>query len=60
MIPAGGHDMGSELADRVEALERAAKKLRRWVLVLGATLVGCVAVGVSQPQELTLRRLTSG
>ncbi len=50
--------MGDELAERVEALERKAERLRRWVLVLGAALVGCVAVGVSQPQELTLRKLT--
>ena len=50
--------MGNELAARVEALEGEAKKLHRWVLVLGAALVGCVAVGVSQPQELTLRKLT--
>ena len=50
--------MSNELAARVEALEGEAKKLHRWVLVLGAALVGCVAVGVSQPQELTLRKLT--
>ncbi len=35
--------MGNELAKRVEALERKARRLHRWVLVLGAALVGCVA-----------------
>ena len=50
--------MGDEFAKRLEAVERKAERLRRWVLVLGAALVGCVTVGVSQPQELTLRRLT--
>ena len=50
--------MGDELSERAEALERDARRLRRWVLVLGAVLVGAVAVGASVPQEMTLRKLT--
>ena len=49
--------MDDELAGRVEALEREARRLRRWVLVLAAALVGAVGVGASGPQELTLRSL---
>jgi hypothetical protein len=50
--------MSDELSERVEALEREAKRLRRWALVLAAALVGVVAIGASGPQELTLRKLT--
>ena len=49
--------MSDELRERVEALEREAKRLRRWVLVLGVALVGVVAIAASGPQELTLRKL---
>ena len=41
--------MGDELAERVEALEREARRLRRWALVLMAALVGVVAVGACGP-----------
>jgi hypothetical protein len=48
----------SDLAERVEALERKARTLRRWVLVLSAALVGIGVAGASGPKELTLRKLT--
>ena len=51
--------MGDELNERVEALEREARRLRRWVLVPAAALVGVVAVAATgPPQEMTLRKLT--
>ena len=48
----------SDLAERVEALERKANGLRRLVLVLSAALVGIAVAGASGPKELTLRKLT--
>ena len=53
--------MTNELAERVEALERKARTLRRWVLVLSAALVSVAVAGActsSGPRELTLRKLT--
>jgi hypothetical protein len=51
----------SNLAERVEALERKANSLRRLVLVLSAALVSVAIAGAcaaSGPRELTLRKLT--
>ena len=49
-------------AQRLEDLEREVRKLRRngrWQTVgLVGLLVGCAALGASQPQEITLRKLT--
>jgi hypothetical protein len=50
--------MTDDLAARVEALERRASWLRRWVLVLSAALVSVAVAGASGPKELTLRKLT--
>lgn len=50
--------MGDSLAERVEALERKARWLRGWVLVLSVALIGLGIAGASGPQELTLRKLT--
>jgi hypothetical protein len=50
--------MRDDLAERVEALERKANWLRRWVLVLSAALVSVAVAGASGPKELTLRKLT--
>ena len=46
--------MTDDLAARVEALERKASNLRRWVLVLSAALVGVGVAGASGPKELPL------
>src|SRR6185436_16442618 len=56
-----GEPSMSNLAERVEALERKANSLRRLVLVLSAALVSVAIAGAcaaSGPRELTLRKLT--
>jgi hypothetical protein len=51
MIRAEGPNTSDDLAERVEAPERTANSLRRWVLVLSAAPVSVAVAGASGPRE---------